>query len=77
MFAKEVLGYIPPRTYNNERYVVIKKAEAWLNAGYTPGAIALMWNGGTPVVKSGVNQYGVPYDTGKYRHKVLAYLDTI
>ena len=77
MFAKDILGYVPPRTYENERYVVVMKIEKWLRAGYTPGDIALIGNGGEPRVKSGINQHGVAYDTGIYRTKVLAYLNTL
>lgn len=71
-YAREILGYVPERTYINERYVVVKKVEKWLKAGYTPYEIGLIWNGGEPREKRGVNEHGIPYDTAAYARIVLA-----
>jgi len=75
LYANEVLGYVPPRTYINERYVAAVKIERWLRSGYSAREIALIWNGGEPVEKSGVNRYGVVYDTARYARNVLTYLN--
>lgn len=61
-------------TPERERFVATEMVQRWLDDGYTPAEIALMWNGGTPTIKSGINKHGVAYDTGAYMRKVLAQL---
>jgi hypothetical protein len=72
--SRTVLGYVAPRSKVNEEYVATKMVERWLRKGYSAHSIALMWNGGDTQIKSGVNSYGEPYNTGVYAQKVLAYL---
>jgi len=74
-YANIVLGYVPPRTYINERYVAVQMIQRWLNQGYTPYEIGLKWNGGEAKEKSGVNRYGQKFDTAVYGRKLLAYLN--
>lgn len=75
LFAKEVLGYIPKRSYINERYVAVIKVNRWLKQGYTAYQIGLIWNGGEPVEKKGVNKHGQEYDSAQYSRRVLSYLE--
>jgi len=71
-YSKEVYGRVREQTPTRERYVAYKKIEKWLAEGKTAYQIALIWNGGTPVEKSGINKHGVAYNTKKYAHQVLA-----
>ena len=50
------------------------KIQQWLNKGYGAKEIALMWNGGEPKVKKGINKYGQHYDTELYALTVLSHL---
>jgi len=71
-WAKQYLGDPnAPMTQKNQDYVAEKKIKDLLNQGYTPYQVALVWNGGQPVVKKGVNKYGVAYDSGAYANKVI------
>lgn len=74
-WALDILGYIPPRTYTNERYLVVKRVQGWLDQGYNEYQIALMYNGGEAREKKGVNRHGVAYDSGAYARMVLAKLN--
>lgn len=60
-----------PLTRENQDYVAQAKIDSLIGQGYGPEQIALIWNGGTPKRKSGVNKYGVKYDSGAYADKVL------
>lgn len=71
-WAGEVLGNPnAPLTPENQDRVAQAKIEQWMNQGYNPEQIALMWNAGEPVRRKGVNSQGVPYDSGAYANKVL------
>ena len=48
------------------------KVESWVRAGYTDREIALMYNGGEPRAKKGVNKYGAAYDSGAYATAVVS-----
>lgn len=74
LFSKEIYGEIREQTPTRERYVAYKKIEKWLQEGYSAYQIALMWNGGTPTEKSGVNRHGVAYDTKQYAMNVVAHM---
>jgi hypothetical protein len=74
LFSTDVLGYVAPFNPTNEAYVATRMIEKWLSQGYTPHQIALKWNAGSPVERSGINKYGVPYNSGAYAQKVLATL---
>lgn len=70
-----VYGEVREMTDVRERFVATKIVERWVNAGYNAAQIALMWNQGhAGQCKSGVNKYGVKYDSCGYRDAVLAYL---
>ena len=73
-FSMEVYGEVREQTPARERYVAYKKIEKWLDQGLTAYQIALIWNGGEPVEKSGVNKHGVVFNTREYALKVIAQL---
>lgn len=73
MWSTDVLGYVAPMTYINERYVAANKIQSWLDQGYTAYQVALIWNAGRPVEIAGVNKYGVKYDSAAYAKRVMAY----
>lgn len=71
-WAKQYLGNAnAPMTPKNQDTVAQRKIADLLKKNYTVQQIALIWNGGQPVVKRGVNKYGVAYDSGVYANKVL------
>jgi len=74
-WAGEFLGNPnAPQTPENQDYVAVAKVQSLIDQGYGPQEIALIWNGGTPKVKKGVNKYGVAYNSGSYANKVLSQL---
>jgi hypothetical protein len=74
-WAGEFLGNSnAPMTAQNQDYVAMAKISQLIEQGYSPAEIALIWNGGTPKIKRGVNKYGVAYDSGAYANKVLSQL---
>lgn len=60
-----------PMTPENQDKVALAKINELLKQGYDAKQIALIWNGGSPTIKKGVNKFGVRYDTGAYANKVL------
>lgn len=75
LFSKEVYGEVREMTPTRERYVAYKMIEKWLDQGLSASQIAKRWNQGhTGACKSGVNKYGVQYDSCAYTQKVLAVL---
>lgn len=75
LFSKEVYGEVREQTPQRERYVAYKMIEKWLEEGHDAYEIALIWNGGTPTEKSGVNKHGVAFNTRQYALNVLAQLN--
>lgn len=73
LYAREVLGYVPRRSYINERYVAVRMIQKWLNQGYSTYEIGLIWNGGEPREKKGINSHGIEYDSARYARTVVAY----
>ena len=74
-WAKKYLGDAnAPMTQKNQDAVAIAKISDWQKQGYTPEQIALMWNGGEPKRKAGINSFGVRYDSGAYADRVLSEL---
>lgn len=73
----EVYGEWKPRdSYARERYVVTALVQKWVSEGKTAAQIGLIWNaGGAKQCSSGVNRYGVKYDSCAHVAKVLAYLN--
>lgn len=72
-YAKKVLGYVPRRSYINERYVAVLMIQKWLNQGYSVYEIGLIWNGGEAKEKKGINSHGQEYDSARYARTVVAY----
>lgn len=66
-----------PQTPENQDRVAEAKISDLLRQGYDAREIALIWNGGEPTVKRGVNKYGVRYDSGAYAEKVLGQLKSL
>jgi len=58
-------------TPENQDFIANAKISELIKKGHTPQQIALIWNGGEPKIKKGVNKYGVAYDSGAYANKVL------
>lgn len=66
------LGTSTQMTPANQDLVAKKEMERLLREGYTERDIALVWNQGhRGKCKSGVNKYGVKYDSCAYVNKVL------
>jgi hypothetical protein len=75
MWSKDVLGYVGVMTDNTEYYVVLRKIQGWIDAGYSDAQIARMWNQGhVGQCSAGVNKYGARYDSCAYMRLVLANL---
>lgn len=72
-----LLGYIPPRTATNERYVAVLKIQHLINQGYTDYQIGLIWNHGRPREVRGINSYGVEYDSALYARAILRHITDI
>jgi len=70
LHAQDVLGYVPPFTETNERYVAAKTIEKMLDAGMSVRQIALVWNSGQTKCIKGINRYGVHYDNCAYADQV-------
>ncbi len=70
-WAKKYLGKeTAPMTPANQDKVALGEIKRLLAQGYSPEEVALIWNGGQPKAKAGVNQFGVKYDSGDYAKKV-------
>lgn len=76
-YSLEVYGHVAVQTPEAAEYVTLTKVERWLDAGYTPRQIFLIWNQGNPgKCKAGVNKHGVKYDSCAYADGALAMLAT-
>ena len=73
--SKQIFGEVVEQTPINEKYVLTHVIVDYLEQGYTPYQIALIHNGGEPVEKSGVNKFGIAFDTARYARNVTSYLD--
>ncbi len=69
------LGKEVEPTPENQDLIAKLSIEDLISQGYSDKEIALIWNGGTPTIKKGVNKYGVPYDTEKYANELLALIE--
>lgn len=65
------------QTPQNQDMVAQARIGDLLSKGYNAHQIALIWNGGQPIVKKGVNKYGVAYDSGAYANKVIGALKNL
>lgn len=66
-----------PMTPENQDKVAQAKIADLAQQGYGPKEIALIWNGGQPIEKKGINTKGVNYDSGAYANKVLKALSNL
>lgn len=74
-YSREFYGEIVKITPEREREVAIFKVQQWLDAGYSPRQIFLIWNQGNPSpCKAGVNKFGVRFDSCAYANKGIALL---
>lgn len=77
-WAKQYLGSAnAPMSQENQDKVATMRIQGWLDEGRTPAEIALLWNSGKTTPVKGVNRYGVSYDSGAYRDKVLGALSNV
>lgn len=75
LFSEIVFGEVVEQTYENEIKVAAEMIDRWLTSGKTAYQIFLMWNQGNDgPCSSGVNKYGVPYDSCAYAQAGLALL---
>ena len=74
--SRLVYGEVLPMTAERESFVVHVLFGIWLAEGLTEADIALRWNQGTHTrpCSSGINRFGVRYDSCGYKQKVLAML---
>ena len=74
-WSTKVFGRVEKQTPINEEYVALHKIQHHLDEGYSDREVALVWNqGNASPCKSGVNKYGVEYNSCAYANKVLAHL---
>lgn len=74
-YSKDTLGYVAEQTPENAELVTENKIYKWIEQGLTDREIFLIWNqGNTRQCKSGVNKYGVKYDSCEYVEKALQML---
>lgn len=72
LYSKEIIGYCARQTPINEEFVVMMMIEKWLRDDFTVEQIALMWNQGhLAQCSSGINEFGVPYDSCEYFKEML------
>lgn len=69
--SKAVLGYVAPQTPVTERFVVAHVLQKWMDRGYTPYQIGLLYNGGELKEKR-CDTCKVPYDSGKYARNLVS-----
>lgn len=69
--SRTYLGYIARPSFINQQYVTVYKVQNWLNKGYTPYQIGLLYNGGEVKEKKGTNKWGIRYDSGAYAKKLV------
>jgi len=69
--SKRYLGYEARPSFINQQYVTAYKVQNWLDRGYTPYQIGLLYNGGEVKEKKGINKYGVAYNSGAYAKKLV------
>jgi len=74
LYAEQMLKEIPKQTCKNEETVAILKIQQLLDRGFSERQIAHVWNGGTVTCSSGVNRYGVPFDSCAYGDAILRHL---
>ena len=80
-YSIEVTGEVLPLTVENERMVTEGMIRSWKADGMTDRGVFLTWNqgsatgwGGGTDCYSGINKYGVPYDSCDYAARGLKYV---
>ena len=43
-YATDVLGYVPPMTEVNEKYVAVSKINEWIGYGWSDDDVIINWN---------------------------------
>lgn len=69
-----VLGEVVEQTKTNQLYVALHMIDRYLNQGYSPRQIALIWNQGDGgECRRGTNKWGMSYDSCHYADLFLSY----
>lgn len=77
-YSAEIYGSVVEQTPEAAEYVTLAKVQRWLDAGYTPRQIFLIWNqGNAGKCKAGVNKLGVPYDSCAYADGAVLLLQQV
>ena len=77
-YSVEVYGSVVEQTPEAAEYVTRTKVQRWLDDGYTPRQIFLIWNQGNPgKCISGWNSHNVYYDSCAYAEEALAILESV
>lgn len=73
--SQEIYGAVLEKTPDREWFVAVSMIEKWIEEGLSDSQIALLWNQGhAGKCSSGVNKYGVKYDSCAYARQVIAYI---
>lgn len=74
-YSTEILGYVAD-IETEQHNITEAKIASWLEEGYTAREIFLLWNQGhSGPCKSGVNKYGVSYDSCAYANEGMSLLE--
>ena len=69
------MGYVAPKKYYSQRYVVTKQVDTWLEQGYSERQIFLLYNhpasNGVRCSRGYNEQQQVAWDSCKYVEKAL------
>lgn len=77
-YSRQVFGSVRDMTPENEMKVVLSKVSEWLDTGMTPEQVFLTWQqGNSSHCKSGVNGYGIAFDSCAYVADAMQKLATI
>lgn len=77
-YSKDVFGEVVEQTRENAYLVTLAKVKSWLDQGLTPREIFLIWNTGhNGKCSSGINKYGVRFDSCSYVEEALIELEKV
>lgn len=77
-YSKKVFGYEVEQTDKNAKIVIESMVNSWLDKGFTPRQIFLIWNQGNPgQCKAGINKFGVSYDSCAYADYGVVLLEKV
>lgn len=78
LYSTEVYGKVVEQTPAAGEYVTLVKVQGWIDDGFSPRQIFLIWNqGNAGQCKAGINWLGVPYDSCAYAQKALDTLQAV